>query len=65
MCKIRLLTARTGPGGFADDGDVIEVSRDEARRMVDSQQAVYVEVMTKAAPENAAQRTMKLKGQRQ
>jgi len=51
--KIKLLTARAGASGAQDRGDVIEVTPEEAQRMVEAGQA---EMIRSATPEKAVRR---------
>jgi len=51
--KIKLLTARATAAGSQNRGDVIEVTPNEAQRMVDAGQA---EIVRSAAPEKAVRR---------
>lgn len=51
--KIKLLTSRAGASGAQNRGDVIEVSTEEAQRMVAAGQA---EMVRSAAPEKAVRR---------
>jgi len=52
--KIELLTARATATGSENRGDVIEVSDDEAIRMIEAGQAIPVR---KDAPEKTVRRT--------
>lgn len=54
MVKVKLHVARSGPDGAFNVGDEIEVSADEAGRMVAAGQA---EVVRAARPERATRKT--------
>lgn len=60
--KVRMLTARCGPGGNAQWGDIVDLDNAEAERLVATRQAEYVVEAVVSAPENAAHRTGKPKG---
>ena len=51
--KIKLLVPRTGPLGAQNIGDEIEVSADEAERMIGKEQA---EIIRAKKPERTAKR---------
>lgn len=53
MVEVKLLVSRTGADGASSVGDVIEVSADEAKRMVAAGQC---ELVRAAAPEKAVKR---------
>lgn len=57
MVKVRLLTARATASGAENRGDVIDVSPDEAARMVEAGQAELLRAA--AAPEQAVKRAAK------
>ena len=40
--KIKLLVSRAGPGGVQNRGDIVDVDKDEATRLVDREMAEYV-----------------------
>ena len=52
--KIKLLVSRSGVDGAFSPGDEIEVTNDEAKRMIEAGQAVPVR--TSAEPERAIKR---------
>lgn len=58
--KVELLVSRAGPAGVQNRGDQIDVPDDEARRMIDAEQAIPVReqkaerAIPKAKPEKAA-----------
>jgi hypothetical protein len=52
--KIKLLISRADATGAQNRGDVVDVSPEEAKRMVDAGQA---EIVRSAAPEKAVKRS--------
>lgn len=53
MVKVKLAVSRIGPSGSFHPGDVIEVSADEAKRMVAKEQC---EIIRTKKPERAVKR---------
>ena len=53
MPKVKLLVSRAGPDGVENAGDEIDVGTDEAKRMVEAEQA---ELVRSAAKETATRK---------
>ena len=47
--KVKLRVRRSGPGGVQQSGDIIEVGKAEAHRLIIDGQAEYVDVATTAS----------------
>ena len=53
--KVRLLVARSGADGADNIGDIVEVSKDECKRMIESNQCVpYVPEVKPETRKNVA-----------
>jgi hypothetical protein len=62
--KVRLTTDRAGGWGFQFDGEVIEVTEEEGRRLIAAQQAEAIdelETATAAAPAENAMKPRRLR----